>query len=69
MASVTLYLRGLAAVCLECADCPALLPSFLAIIRLVPATVSELRAAAGRIAAPQLQRDRMRCYSALDILQ
>jgi hypothetical protein len=46
------YLRGLAALCLEVARRPALLPTFVGILRRVPGTLMELlRADRRRIAA------------------
>jgi hypothetical protein len=68
-ASVGAYLRAIASLALEVAERPELLADFVAVIRLAPRTILGLQAAAGRVPAPQLQRDRMRCYSAPDILQ
>lgn len=46
-ATVTTYLRGIAALALEVSRRPELLPTFVAIIELVPKTVSDLRCASG----------------------
>jgi hypothetical protein len=37
------YLEGLGALCLETSRNPALLPTFLGVVALVPATIAELR--------------------------
>jgi hypothetical protein len=50
-ARVSLYLRQLGLLCLEVADNPKLLPTFLRLIVLVPATVAELRRDSRRLAA------------------
>jgi hypothetical protein len=50
-ASVTSYLRGIATLALEVADRPSLLPVFLAVLRLVPATVRDLQRSQRRLAA------------------
>ena len=68
-ASVRNYLLSLSRLALEVANRPALLPSFLRIIAMAPRTILGLQAAAGHVAAGQLPSDRMRCYSAPDILQ
>jgi hypothetical protein len=40
---IRVYLRALAALCVEVADKPWLLPLFIALVALVPQTVAELR--------------------------
>ena len=68
-ACIASYLRAIASLALECADRPELLADFVAVLRLAPRTILGLQAAAGRVVTRQLPGDRMRCYSALDILQ
>jgi hypothetical protein len=48
---VALYLEALAKVCLEVAAEPRLLPTFLRLVALVPATVAALRHEERRLAA------------------
>ncbi len=48
-------------------DWPELLDDFVHVIKLASRTIEGLRAAAGHVAARPLPR--MRCYSALDLLQ
>jgi hypothetical protein len=50
-ASVRNYLLGLSRLALEVADRPSLLPVFLAVLRLVPATLAALQRAQRRLAA------------------
>ena len=65
-ACVRAYLHAISRLALECADKPELPDDFLGVVKLVPETVSDLRAAAGRMPLP---RDRMQVYSGLDLLQ
>jgi hypothetical protein len=57
-------LRAIAALALEVPERPELLSDFVAVVKLVPKTIAGLEAAAAWV-----HRDRMRCVTALDLLQ
>lgn len=63
--TLSTYLRELGSACREAADDARLRPLLFRLIELAPKTIFELQQAERRETPPE----RMRCYSALDILQ